>query len=142
MKSILGLGLALLAVSIPVRAQGTRSPILDQLMAEFVLVYNNKDAVKLAAFYANDASAISPGLVTIRGRGDIEATFKQQFERGGGVLELTPLESEIANNLAFGTGTFKETSREDPSKSADGKFLFVFRQVDNEWKIAYDMQVF
>jgi len=108
MKSILGVGLALLALAAPGYAQGKTSPALDKLLAEFVAAYNAKDAARVSSFYAEDGVLMPPDAPMTRGRGNIEAVFKRQFEQRG-VLKLSPLDSEISGDRAFAAGTFTVT---------------------------------
>ena len=160
MKSLLALSLVLVS-AVPFHAQGQTSPVLDKLMAEFVAAYNNKDAAKVASFYAEDGVLMPPGAPTIRGRANIEAVFKQQFEQRG-VLKLSSSDSEIAGATAFAAGSFTVTisrgvsvptsivdvdgrGRTSPGVGTElqvlaAKYLTVFKRVGSDWKIAYDMQ--
>jgi uncharacterized protein (TIGR02246 family) len=141
LKSIVGVGLALLVIAAPGYAQEKTSPALDKVMAEFVVAFNAKDFVALASIYAEDALWMPPNAPVIKGRSAIEAVFQRLFA-GPGVLKLTSSSSEIAGTLAFSAGTYTVTIPADGggSQTFAAKYLTVFKRVGNDWKIAYDMQ--
>jgi uncharacterized protein (TIGR02246 family) len=140
MRLVFGVALAL-ALAVPGHAQGTTSPVLDKLMAEFVAAFNAKDTAALASFYAEDAVWMPPNAPMIKGRSALEAAFKKQFA-GPGVLKLTWTASEIAGTRAFSAGTYTVTIPVDGGGSLTfaAKYLTVFKRVGNDWKIAFDMQ--
>lgn len=156
MKSILGVGFAVLGLAVPGFTQGATAPALDKLLSEFVAAYNAKDPAKLASLYAEDGVLMPPGTPMIHGRSNIEAVFKKQFEQSR-TLKLSPTDSAIAGALAFAAGTFTVTISRGvavPTSIVRGtpagvgtesqvfaaKYLTVFKRVGNDWKIAYDMQ--
>jgi uncharacterized protein (TIGR02246 family) len=142
---LLGLGTA------PGHSQRRTVPALDALLADLVTAFNARDFAKLASFYADDAVWMPPDTPMIRGRANIEATFKKAFERTG-VLKLTVSESEVADARAVAMGTYTVTISLGTPASVTGarggggtlvfpaKFLTVFKRIGNDWKIAYDMQ--
>lgn len=157
MKSIFAFGLALLVLAVPCHAQGTTSPVLVKLLTEFVAAYNEKNAERVASFYAEDGVLMPSDAPMIRGRANIKAVFQKQFEQRG-VLQLGSMESEISGDRAVAAGVFTLTIsrgvavptgvRRGGTLTGAGtaaqvfaaKYLTVFKRVGNDWKIAYDMQ--
>lgn len=149
MKLILA-GVAVLAFAVPSYGQTATSPVLDKLMAEFVVAFNAKDAARLASFYAEDGVLMPPDAPLVKGRGAIEAVVKQLLASPS-VLKLSPMESEIVGNRGYSAGTYTVTIPQGSSLALTGvggsgsvlipaKYLTVFKRVGNDWKIAYDMQ--
>jgi uncharacterized protein (TIGR02246 family) len=139
------LGIAVVAVMLAVsaagvgRGQGKTDPALDKLAKEFMAAFNAKDAAKLSSFYADDAVVMPPNHALVKGRANIEAYFKQDFEQGVTNLQLRPMESATAGTQAFEAGTSTVTVKSGSSTVTDtGKYLTVFKKVGNDWKIVYD----
>ncbi len=157
MKFCIGAAVPMLVAVTPAYAQAPTAAVLDRLLAEFVVAFNAKDAAKVASFYAEDGVLMPPGAPLIKGRTAIEAVLRKQFEQSG-VLKLSSFASEVVGNRAFAAGTFTVTVSRGvavPERILQGtvrpgvgtasqvvaaKFLTVFKQVGNDWKIAYDMQ--
>lgn len=68
--------------------------------------YRSGDAATLAARYTEDASLVSPGNVTVRGRDRIAAWFQAQREAGLGDLSLHTANVVRVGDLAYETGTW------------------------------------
>lgn len=135
-----------------VLAQGKTDPSLDKLDKEFLAAFNAKDAAKVASLYAEDALVMPPNHALVRGRANIEAYFKEEFQQGVTNLQLHPIESATANTQAFEAGTSTVTIKSggssmsmpaaggsDAAVTENGKYLTVFKRVGNDWKIAYDI---
>jgi uncharacterized protein (TIGR02246 family) len=135
-----------------VQGQGKTDPALDKLGKEFMAAFNAKDAAKVASFYADDAVVMPPNQALVKGRANIEAYFKQEFQQGVTNLQLRPMESAIAGAQAFEAGTSTVTVKSGGSSMAltgvggsgaavtdNGKYLTVFKRVGGDWKIAYDI---
>src|SRR6478735_4748941 len=132
-------------------AQGTTSPVLNKLEAEFSTAFNSKDAGKLAALYAPDAVWMPPNQRLIQGRAQIEAAFRKMFAGQAGTLNLSPIESAINGPSGFSAGTYTlivpggtnmmlTGVGGSGSTTISAKYLTVFKRVGADWKIAYDMQ--
>ena len=88
-----------------VQGQGRTEPVLNKMAAEWAAAYNAKDAAKLASFYTEDAVFMPPNQPMVKGRANIEAQFKREFQEGFTNLQLKPTESAIAGSQAFEAGT-------------------------------------
>jgi uncharacterized protein (TIGR02246 family) len=147
------IGVVLLAAivvadSIAGGGQGKTDPALDKLNAEYVVAFNARDAAKVASFYADDALLMPPNEAMVKGRENIQAHFRSEFELMTTTIELRPLESVIAGTTAFEVGTSKVTMKRSSSPTittaqgggtASGKYVVILKRVGSDWKIAYDI---
>ena len=117
-------------------AQAKTDPGLDKLAVEFAAAYNAHDAAKVASFYADDAVLMGPNEPMVKGRGNIEKYYRQQFARGAVRLRLRPFESAVTGARAFEAGTATATLG---AYSDDGKYVVIYKRVGRAWKIAYDI---
>jgi ketosteroid isomerase-like protein len=128
---------AVITVTGVVRGQGKTDPTLNKMAADWAAAFNAKDAAKLASFYADDAVYMPPNYPMVKGRANLEAQFKREFEEGFTNLQLKPMESAISGSHAFEAGT---ATVEAPGGLTDNsKYLVVFKRVGSDWKIAYDI---
>jgi uncharacterized protein (TIGR02246 family) len=133
--------LVLCTLGPPAHAQGTSAPAIDRIIAAFADIFNARDLTKLASLYADDAVWMPPDSPMIKGRAAIEAAFKERFKRPG-VLKFTSTTSAMSGPLAFVAATYTVTVPVEGAApvSFTAKSLTVFKRVENDWKIAYDMQ--
>lgn len=147
MRQRLGIGVAL-ALSLAITGAGAwaqtaakTDPALTKLAKEFAVAFNAKDAAKTAGFYTEDAVINPPNEVAVRGRSNIQAWFKKQFDQGLGNLVLTPAESAISGSFAYEAGAYS-ISVKPPTGAAmtdKGKYVEVFKQVGGKWLLAHDI---
>jgi len=128
---------AVLVITAIVQGQSKTDPLLTKMAAEWAATYNAKDAPKLAGFYAETAVYMPPNQPRAKGRAAIEAHFKQEFQQGFTNLKLTPVESAISGSQAYEAGTATITA--PGGRTENGKYLVVFKQVGDAWKIMYDV---
>jgi uncharacterized protein (TIGR02246 family) len=116
---------------------GKTDPTLNKMAADWAAAFNAKDAARLASFYADDGVYMPPNLPMVKGRANLEARFKREFEEGFTNLQLKPMESAISGSQAFEAGT---ATVEAPGGLTDNsKYVVVFKRVGSDWKIAYDI---
>ena len=128
---------AALGVTGIVQGQGKTEPVLNKMAAAWAAAYNAKDAAKLSSFYTEDAVFMPPNQPPVKGRANIEAQFKREFQEGFTNLQLKPMESAISGSQAFEAGTSTVTA--PGGGTENGKYLVVLKQVGGDWKIAYDI---
>lgn len=149
MKTFARVSLFVMAFGVFGFAQSKPSP-LASLEEEFQKAFNNKNAAKVASFYAEDGVLMPPGGALVRGRADIEVAFQKAFDANVGLLNLAPIESQTTGSHGFTAGTYT-LSVGNPgammtlgvgggSKVSKHKFLTIYKRVGGDWKIAYDMQ--
>lgn len=123
-----------------VHAQAKTDVTLDAIAVQFAAAVNAKDPAKVAAFYTEDAVMMAPNEPMIRGRAQIEARYRSEFEAGITGLILRPMESIANATVAFeaGTSTVGLQSR-NGTELASGKYVVIYKKVGDAWKIAYDI---
>ena len=102
----------------------------------------SKDAVKIAAFYADDAIAYPPGEPMAMGRAAAQKVWAAYFVEPTFTIAWKTTHAEVNGDLGFTSGTY-----EDSFKGADGKmvhekgkYLCVWKkQKDGSWKAIHDM---
>jgi len=121
-------------------------PALDKLAAAFAEAFNAKDAARVASFYADDAIVMPPDQTMIRGHRNVEAYYVRGFRQDVSNFRLAPMESVIAGSHAFEAGTSTLTERKGVSPLGEpalvttgGKYVVIYRRVNGQWKIAYDI---
>ena len=147
MKSVaVFLGVTLIAVAAASGRQQTTDPALDTLAAAFADAFNAKDAARVASFYADDAIVMPPNQPMVRGRRNIESYYARGFQQDISNFRLFPMESAINGAQAFEAGRSSLTARRSASSrggpglnTASGKYVVIYKRVNDEWKIAYDI---
>ena len=120
--------------------QRRTDPTLNRLASEFATAFSAKDAAKVASFYAEDAVLMSPDAPLVKGRGSIEAHYREEFRVAFSNVQLKPMESVVAGTYAFEAGTSAATRPGDgASRVETGKYVVIYKRVGNTWKIAYDI---
>ena len=131
----------LLAGGLPL-AQSRTDPKLNELAVQFAAAFNEKNAAKIAGFYTDDAVVMPPNMPMVQGRRDIEAYYKAGFSTNPGIMKLRPMESTVAGAIGFeaGSSTLSVGGPSGPtSGTSAGKYVVIYKRVNNEWKIAYDI---
>jgi uncharacterized protein (TIGR02246 family) len=135
-----GVGLAALVAVGVVHGQRRTDPALDKIAKEFTAAFNAKDAKKIASFYADDAVLMSPDEPMVKGRGNIEVHYEEEFRVAFSNVQIKPMESVISGTRAFEAGTSSATRPGDASaRTENGKYIVIYKRVGNAWKIAYDI---
>lgn len=135
-------------VSAPIDGQVAGRNAIEQVLTDFAVAFNMKDAATLASYYADNAVLMPPGSPVVRGRPAIRSAFTAMLARGGVLKFNAPLAIELTGDRAFAAGTYTVTVSVPDSQAAGGnvsltiaaKYLTVFNRVGNDWKIVYDMQ--
>lgn len=141
MRMLVIVVLVLFTLRPAVHAQRTATPDLDNIIAQFVQLFNARDLTKLASLYADDAVWMPQNEPMIKSRAAIEAAIKERY-KGPGVLTFTGTTSAISGALGFVAATYTVTVPVEGAAplSFAAKSLTVFKRVGNDWKIAFDMQ--
>jgi ketosteroid isomerase-like protein len=123
---------------------------LEKLRTEFASAFNARDAARVASFYAEDATMMPPNEPMIRGRTDIEASYRKTFANNIGTIALQSIESEASGQWGFQAGTWTLSSggaaavggavivTESP-RATVGKNMVIYKRAGNGWKMAYDI---
>ena len=92
-----------------------------------------RDPTQCARFYTDGAVLVPPDGPIVSGRTAIVAWLGAAFEKEGPVLHGDVSDFVLAGGEAYVTGRFTRRS------SGGGKYTEVWRSVDGQWRIAYQM---
>ena len=105
---------------------------LQRVLTDYETAWRNKDAVALAALFAEDGFVLSSGSPPVRGRAEIE----KHYAGAGGPLALRAIAFGMDGALAWIVGGFARSAGEPDN----GKFtLTLKRDKSGRWLINSDM---
>jgi len=114
---------------------------IHTLVEDLRVAFNAKDADKAAALYSTTGVVMPPNRPVMRGRQFVAQYYKDRFAEGATDLELTVGDVSGQGNLAYASGDYRLNLTPSDGKSAArldrGKFLWVFRETNNQWQIEY-----
>ena len=127
---------ATLALATQAAAQSP-APQLLELSKQYQAALKARDAAKVAALYAADAVLMPPDAPAVKGRSAIQQDQARSFkESPEAELTITPVSSETSGDLGYIQGEFVFKDRNLHMK---GKYVEVWKRVNGEWKILYDI---
>jgi uncharacterized protein (TIGR02246 family) len=137
---VVGIGVALAQKS-PASADERVIRGLDQ---EWSAAAQNKDARKMASFYADDGSAFPFNAPIATGKQPIEQLWSHLMSLPGFSLSFAPVKVEVAKSgdLAYDVGTFelKLNDAQGNPTTTPGKYVVVWKkQPGNQWKAVADI---
>ena len=100
----------------------------------------DKDAEKIASFFADDATHFSPNMPALKGRQAIRETFKERLADPSRTVsaEATSIEVSRGGDLAYVIGVYTATSTDPKTKKVmaeKGRYVTVYKkQADGSWK--------
>jgi uncharacterized protein (TIGR02246 family) len=114
---------------------------INQLIAEFIKVYNAKDATKVALLFTDGGAVMPPNASTVRGTENVRIHYQKRFDQGAGDLSLEPQTVAGSGGLAFASGDYRLTmapAGAEPQRDR-GKFIFIRRAQNERWKLDHLM---
>ncbi len=108
---------------------------LGRVLRDYERAWRAGDAAAVAALFTEDGFVLQPGRPAIRGRANLEATYRGQ---GGGDLRLRALAYGAADSVAFIIGGY----RYGDGTADQGKFTLTLRRPrggSGRWLIFSDM---
>jgi uncharacterized protein (TIGR02246 family) len=110
---------------------------INQLVKEFIGIYNAKDAQKLSMLFTGGGSVMPPNASAVRGTENVREYYVNRFAQGASGLELDPQTVTGVGTLAYATGDYRLTMAPPTGESRRdrGKFLFVLRNANNKWQL-------
>src|SRR5712692_1812518 len=105
----------------------------------------DKDADKIAFFFADDATHFSPNRPALKGRQSIRETFKERQADPSRTVsaEATSIEVSRGGDLAYGIGVYTATSTDPKTRKVmteKGRYVTVYeKQPDGSWKGVVNM---
>lgn len=100
----------------------------------FMKAYNSNDADALAAFYAEDASYVSPHVpdLMIRGRDRIRENWQRGMAMGGHIDTVEVLSVGMSGDLAYIVSRYEATNA---GVKAHGRNVLVLSRINGTWLI-------
>ena len=117
---------------------------IDQILSnikEFSISVMNSDAQSIGMAYTVDARIFPNNMDIVKGREAIVAYWTLPEGVTTKYHKITPEEIKILGNEAYDYGYYEGTTRRsDGSESSwKGKYVIVWRKIDQEWKIYLDI---
>jgi ketosteroid isomerase-like protein len=121
------------------RFEKTDADAITRLIEELRTAFNAKDAAKAAALYSTTGVVMPPNKPIMRGRQFVEQYYKDRYAEGATDLEITAGDISGQGTLAYASGDFRLNLVADgkPARRDRGKFLWIFRESNNQWLIEY-----
>ncbi|HKH74613.1 MAG TPA: DUF4440 domain-containing protein [Vicinamibacterales bacterium] len=114
---------------------------INRLIEDLRTAFNAKDSAKAAALYSTTGVVMPPNKPIMRGRQFVDQYYKDRFAEGASDLELTAADVSGQGTLAYASGDYRLTlvSRDGAKtpRRDRGKFLWIFRENNNQWLIEY-----
>ncbi len=114
---------------------------INQLIDEFISIYNTKDAAKLSRLFNDGGAVMPPNASTVRGTENVREYYKRRFDLGASDLALQAQTIAGSGSLAFASGDYRlNMSPPGGSSRRDrGKFIFILRQFNGKWQLDHLM---
>ena len=84
---------------------------INQLITEFIALYNAKDAAKLSRLFTEGGSVMPPNASSVKGTEGIREYYVRRFEAGASDLGLEAETIAGSGALAFATGDYRLNMR-------------------------------
>jgi len=137
MSRIAMLAVCLILVAWPAAAQS--KAIIQKADDRWAEAFNKGDAAALAAMYTEDAYALPPGAEMLKGRGAIEAFWRQQMQQIGDV-KCTALDvKRLGRNAAREIGTCSFKTKAQPPQDGALKYAVVWEKEGGQWRLLQDI---
>ena len=110
---------------------------INQLVQEFIKIYNTKDAQKLSMLFTGGGSVLPPNASAVKGTENVREYYVNRFAQGASDLALEPQTVTGVGTLAYAMGDYRLTMAppNGESRRDRGKFLFILRNADNKWQL-------
>jgi uncharacterized protein (TIGR02246 family) len=110
---------------------------INNVVQEFISIYNTKDAQKLSMLFTGGGSVLPPNASAVRGTENVREYYVNRFAQGASGLALEPQTVTGVGTLAYAMGDYRLTMAppNGEARRDRGKFLFVFRNADNKWQL-------
>ncbi len=80
---------------------------INELIANFVVVYNAKDATKVSRLFTDGGAVMPPNTSTRRGTENVRVYYVDRFNQGATDLVLEPQTIAGSGLLAFASGDYR-----------------------------------
>ena len=96
--------------------------------------FNAKEVDKILTLYTENSVFMPPNKPLLRGRASLKGFYDGMMNAGSKDLKLTPADVAGHGPLAYESGSYSMTNGTVPDR---GKYLFIFRSMNGNWKIEY-----
>ena len=96
--------------------------------------FNAKDIEKILTLYTENSVFMPPNKPLLRGRAALKGFYDGLMNAGSKDLKLTPADVAGHGPLAYESGSYSMINGTVPDR---GKYLFIFRNMNGNWKIEY-----
>jgi uncharacterized protein (TIGR02246 family) len=114
-------------------------PTIQRLNDSWTTAFNKGDSHALAELYAADAYVLPAGSEMVHGRQAIQGFWDNAMKQlGDGKLttvDVQPLGPDAAREI----GTFSFKTKGNAPEVVDGKYVVVWRKMNDQWKLAADI---
>ena len=114
-------------------------PTIQKLNDEWIAAFNKGDSHALAELYTEDAYVLPAGAEMVHGRQAIQGFWDNAMKQlGDGKLtavDVQPLGPDAAREI----GTFSFKTKGKAPQEVNGKYVVVWRKINNQWKLATDI---
>jgi ketosteroid isomerase-like protein len=135
------IGLAACSSSGPRPFGAPETDAINKLIAEFVAIYNTKDAAKLSRLFTDGGTVMPPNASTVRNTENIREYYVRRFALGASDLVLEPQTVAGVGSLAFASGDYRLNMKppDGPARRDRGKFIFILRFFNGRWLLDHLM---
>ena len=114
-------------------------PTIQKRNDQWVAAFNKGDSHAVAELYAHDAYVLPAGGEMVHGRQAIQGfwdtTMKQLGDAKLTAVDVQPLGPDAAREI----GTFSFKTKGNTPQDVSGKYVVVWRKINNQWKLATDI---
>jgi uncharacterized protein (TIGR02246 family) len=114
----------------------------ESVNKQFVESFARGDDAGVAAVYREDAQLLPPGGPKIKGRGQIQAFWREAMRSGVRAVELRTVELQIERDTAYeiGAATLHVRPEGGEGSTISAKYVVVWKRGDEgDWKWAIDI---
>ncbi len=114
-------------------------PTIQKLNDQWGAAFNKGDSHAVAELYTDDAYVLPAGAEMVHGRqavqGLMDSMMKQLGDARLTAVDVQPIGSDAAREI----GTFSFKTKGNTPQDVSGKYVVVWRKVNNQWKLATDI---
>ena len=119
----------------------TDKEVILKNIANYSQAYVKLDAKAISQFYAEDAKILPSDSEIVSGQSAIEKNFNFTEGTTNRYHNVTPVEIIVNGNIAHDYGLYESgaTDKEGNNHSFKGKYMIVWKRVNDDWKIHLDI---
>jgi uncharacterized protein (TIGR02246 family) len=131
--------IAILLTLAAASAAAQTKPMIQELNDQWGAAFNKGDSHALAELYAEDAYVLPAGAEMVHGRQAIQGFWDNAMKQLGDgrltTVDVQPLGPDAAREI----GTFSFKTKGSQPQEVNGKYVVVWRKINDQWKLAADI---